>query len=186
MTDISTPPGWYYADGDPLGSQRYWDGSQWQGGPQPAAGQYSAEYPIAGGGRDADRSPLEWYKLAWSRWNQFDGRARRAEYWWFTGVNVLVFVVLYAFMFAGAAASDGGAGPVVVVAAIMVGLYALAVFIPSLAVAIRRLHDTDRSGWWLLLSMIPIVNYIGSFVVLAFQCMDGTKGPNKYGASPKY
>lgn len=62
------------------------------------------------------------------------------------------------------------------------GLYTLAVLIPSLAVSVRRLHDTNRSGWWLLLLLIPL---IGALVILIFTVQDGTPGENTYGADPK-
>jgi uncharacterized membrane protein YhaH (DUF805 family) len=62
-------------------------------------------------------------------------------------------------------------------------IYALAVLIPGLAVAVRRLHDTDRTGWWILIGLIPIVGFI---VLIVFLATDGTPGPNRYGPSPKY
>ncbi|MDT7577550.1 MAG: hypothetical protein QOH17_3883, partial [Pseudonocardiales bacterium] len=62
------------------------------------------------------------------------------------------------------------------------GLYSLAVLLPSLAVGVRRLHDTDRSGWWLLIGLIPI---IGGIVLLVFFVLEGTRGPNRFGADPK-
>jgi uncharacterized membrane protein YhaH (DUF805 family) len=65
---------------------------------------------------------------------------------------------------------------------ILGGLYALAVLIPSIAVTVRRLHDTDRSGWWILLGLIPLV---GTIILLVFVCLDGTPGPNRFGTNPK-
>ena len=183
---MSTLPGWYYAEGDPIGTQRYWDGVQWQGGPQPTMGYGASGFAAAGGGHDPDRSPIEWYKLALSRWNKFDGRSRRAEYWWFAGFNLVILVLLYAAMFGSFALTDGEFGPISAVLAIIAGIYALAMIVPGLAVAIRRLHDTDKSGWWILIGVIPIINYIGGIVLLIFYCMDGTKGPNQFGVSPKY
>ena len=186
MGAMSTPPGWYYADGDPVSTQRYWDGTQWQGGPQPTMGYSSPGFATAGGGHDPDRSPFEWYKLALSRWNKFDGRSRRAEYWWFAGVNLVIIIGLYIAMFGLFALSDGAIGVTSVAIVILFFVYALAMFLPGLAVAIRRLHDTDKSGWWVLIGIIPVINYIGGFVLLIFYCMDGTKGPNRFGSSPKY
>ncbi|WP_455430719.1 DUF805 domain-containing protein [Phytohabitans flavus] len=58
----------------------------------------------------------------------------------------------------------------------------LALFLPGLAVAVRRLHDTDRTGWWVLIALVPIVGFI---VLLVFFLMDGTPGPNRFGPSPK-
>ena len=62
------------------------------------------------------------------------------------------------------------------------GLYTLAVLLPSIAVTVRRLHDTDRTGWWILLGFIPI---IGGIVLLVFYVLEGTRGPNRYGPDPK-
>jgi uncharacterized membrane protein YhaH (DUF805 family) len=99
----------------------------------------------------------------------FQGRARRAEFWQFTLVSVVISIVLDAI---GAAAKFPLLG----------SLYGLAVLLPTLAVTVRRLHDTDRSGWWVLLDIIPIVGWI---VVLVFLCLDSTPGANKYGPNPK-
>ncbi len=66
---------------------------------------------------------------------------------------------------------------------ILGAIYSLGVLLPGIGVAIRRLHDTDRSGWWLLIALIPI---IGALILLVFYLQDGTRGPNKYGPSPKY
>jgi uncharacterized membrane protein YhaH (DUF805 family) len=93
----------------------------------------------------------------------FKGRARRKEYWMFILLNMLVaFVVGFVDGLIGTAPALGG-------------LYNLAVLLPSIAVAVRRLHDSDRSGWWLL---VPIVN-------LVFLIQDGTQGSNRFGPSPK-
>jgi len=67
----------------------------------------------------------------------------------------------------------------------LIGLFFLAIFIPSLAVQVRRLHDTDRSGWWILLGLIPVVNYVGGIVLFVFYCLEGTKGENRLGPEPK-
>ena len=93
-----TTPGWYHAQGDPADTQRWWDGSQWVGDPQPAAAQTAADGGFPGappavnttdlGERYDNRSALEWYKLAWTRWSDFSGRSRRSEYWWFALINL--------------------------------------------------------------------------------------------------
>ena len=62
------------------------------------------------------------------------------------------------------------------------GLYSLAVLLPSIAVAVRRLHDTDRSGWWFLIGFVPIV---GGIILLVFYVLEGTRGPNRFGPDPK-
>jgi uncharacterized membrane protein YhaH (DUF805 family) len=109
-----------------------------------------------------------WKLVVLERYAKFDGRAGRAEFWWFALANVLVNIAL---------------GILFQIASIFVILaigYAIAVIIPSIAVAIRRLHDSDKSGWWLLIGFVPIVGFI---VLLVFYIMEGTAGPNQFGAA---
>ncbi len=131
---------------------------------------------------DADRSPFGWWKLAMSRGFEFSGRARRAEYWWFTFVNLGFLVVLLLPM----VVFETRGGPGFVIPAIGIVLFGLCVVVPALAVAVRRLHDTGRSGAWILIGMIPIINYVGGIVLVVFYCMDGDSGSNEHGPSPKY
>jgi uncharacterized membrane protein YhaH (DUF805 family) len=112
-----------------------------------------------------------WKQVVLERYAQFTGRARRAEYWWFTLASLIIGVVLSML---GAAS---------VIFNIVYFIYALAVLVPSLAVGIRRLHDTDRSGWWLLIALVPFVGFI---ILIVFLATDGTRGTNQYGVSPKY
>lgn len=141
---------------------------------------------------------LEWMLLPFKRYAEFSGRSRRKEYWSFMLLNVIVYLVLGAIVLAGgfplAALSDPMAqptppGPLFYVGAGLLGLYALAIFIPNLAVSVRRLHDRDMSGWFLLLfivgSAIPFVGILVSIGWLVIMCLEGTKGPNKFGADPK-
>ncbi len=117
-------------------------------------------------------NPVDAWKLVvLERYAKFDGRARREEFWWFTLATVIIAFVL------------GVLSAVSHVFWILYLIYAVAVFIPSLAVGVRRLHDTNRSGWWLLIDFIP---FIGAIVLLIFFCSDSTPGPNNYGASEKY
>ncbi|WP_135230200.1 DUF805 domain-containing protein [Deinococcus fonticola] len=119
----------------------------------------------------------------------FSGRARRREYWMFTLVNLIISTLLYIPMMAlglNPAASVGGdmAAQVNPLAYIFGGLYllySLAVLVPSLAVMIRRLHDTGKSGWWILIGIIPLA----SLVLLVFTIMDSEPGSNKWGPNPK-
>lgn len=126
----------------------------------------------------------------------FTGRARRAEFWWFelaalliSAVLVVPAVVLFLIGVAGASTSDSGeitagGGTAVIVAFILyglAGLVSLALTLPIIAATARRLHDTDRSGWWCLLTLVPA----GGIVVLVFCALDGTPGPNRFGPSPK-
>ncbi|HZH10451.1 MAG TPA: DUF805 domain-containing protein [Microvirga sp.] len=103
-----------------------------------------------------------------SKYATFSGRAPRSEYWWFA-----LFGVLLSF---GTQILDLFLGfPVLNLIAM------LAVLVPSIAVGVRRLHDTDRSGWWMLLLFIPL---IGAIVLLVWFCSRGTLGPNRFGSDP--
>jgi uncharacterized membrane protein YhaH (DUF805 family) len=116
---------------------------------------------------------MHWYTDVVKKYAVFNGRAARPEFWWFALCNAIVFVVIYAVVGIIAGRGTGQA----------VGdLYLLAVFLPSLGVAIRRLHDTDRTGWWYLLVFIPI---IGGIVLLVFMVMASDPGSNKYGPNPQ-
>lgn len=119
---------------------------------------------------------MSWYIEALKRYAVFSGRARRKEYWFFVLFNLIVAVVLAIIdMLLGTFSSSSNIG-------LLSGIYSLAVIIPTLAVAVRRLHDTDRSGWWILISFVP---FIGSIVLLVFYVMDGTPGQNRFGPNPK-
>lgn len=107
----------------------------------------------------------------------FSGRARRREFWLFTLFTWIVSCVLQII---SVAASDSVALNVLVTVASL--LFSLFIFIPGLALDVRRLHDTGRSGWWLLICLLPI---IGAIVLLVFFCKAGTAGENEYGPDPK-
>lgn len=115
---------------------------------------------------------------------QFSGRARRAEYWMFALFNWLMswgFYIMLVMMGAtGERTQD--LPPAALGLAMAYALFALAMLIPSLAVAVRRMHDTNRSGWWLLIALIP---GIGALVLFVFLILDGTRGPNRFGDDPK-
>lgn len=116
------------------------------------------------------------------KYAQFSGRARRSEYWLFTLLIIIAEIVYIAVL--GAAGGFSPSGPSGAAMAVM-GIFSLAflgLIIPSLAVSFRRLHDTDRSAWWLLISLIPGV---GGLVLLVFCLLPGTNGPNKFGPDPK-
>jgi uncharacterized membrane protein YhaH (DUF805 family) len=110
---------------------------------------------------------VHWYTDVIRQYAVFDGRATRPQYWWFALINTVISVVLrFAIPGAGAIISE---------------LYGLAVLLPSLGVAIRRLHDTNRTGWWMLVVLIPFVGWIWLIVLLA---RAGDPGPNQYGPPP--
>jgi uncharacterized membrane protein YhaH (DUF805 family) len=120
--------------------------------------------------------------MAINRGSEFGGRSRRKEYWYFVLFNTLI---CFAIMLIGAfiASLAGATADSIGMAANVAGLiYSLAVMSPSLAVSIRRLHDTDHSGWWLLIPIIPI---LGSIVLLVFLVMDGQPGKNRFSPNPK-
>lgn len=131
---------------------------------------------------------MEWMLMPLQRYADFQGRSRRKEYWMFILFQVIVYVVLGTLMAVfGAFTSDmsGDPSPMLWPFIGVFAIFALGVFIPSLAVQVRRLHDRDMSGWWILIGIIPIINYVGSIVLLVFYCLDGTPGPNRYGPDPK-
>ena len=120
---------------------------------------------------------MDWMLMPLRRYAEFSGRSQRKEYWMFFLFQIIVVVVLGIIEGAlGLTGMVAGAyGP-------LTALFWLAVLIPGIAVGIRRLHDTDRSGWWLLLAFVPIV---GAIVLIVFFVTDGTRGPNRFGADPK-
>jgi uncharacterized membrane protein YhaH (DUF805 family) len=127
---------------------------------------------------------MNWYMEVLRKYADFNGRARRTEYWMFTLFNILIYMGLGILAFAAIAlmgrSSSNSAAVLLVVAPIW--LYGLAVIIPGLAVSVRRLHDTGRSGWFILVAFIP---FVGGIILLVFTCMDSQPGPNLYGPNPK-
>ena len=144
---------------------------------------------------------MEWATLPLKKYADFTGRARRKEYWSF----VLLYVVIFALAslidrFAGLRGMVGPYGP-------FTALVLLALVVPAVAVGIRRLHDTNRSGWWLLAAYGPlilstvlglagivqpslamillVIAGAGSILLIVFLVIEGTKGPNAYGPDPK-
>ena len=117
---------------------------------------------------------MHWYLHVLRSYAQFDGRSRRSEYWYFVLFNLLVVVGLTLLDYAVYAATGLGLGLLRLV-------YGLGIFIPAIAVSIWRLHDTDRSGWWLLLAFVPIVD----LVLIWFMAQDSNAGTNRYGQNPK-
>lgn len=107
---------------------------------------------------------IEAVKAAFSKYATFEGRARRSEYWWFILFNFIIAVILNMI-------SPGLLG----------GIWSLATLLPSLAVGARRLHDIDRSGWWLLIGFIPVV---GLIVLIVFFATRGQTMPNRFGLPP--
>ncbi|MBS0476556.1 MAG: DUF805 domain-containing protein [Proteobacteria bacterium] len=130
---------------------------------------------------------MEWMLMPFRRYADFSGRSRRMEYWMFRlfefGVFFAGLIVLGLFSgAAGAAGGDTASGLVGGLGALALVGFFLFSFIPGLAVTVRRLHDTGKSGWMVLISLVPLV---GGIVLLVFLCSDGTRGANQYGEDPK-
>lgn len=119
---------------------------------------------------------VNWYIEVLKKYAVFSGRARRKEYWFFVLFNVIASVVLSVIDgMTGTLDAEGGVG-------LLSGLYGLAVLVPSIAVGVRRLHDIGRSGWWLLVVLVPL---LGALVLLFFAVKDSQPGSNEYGPNPK-
>ncbi|MEU0672792.1 DUF805 domain-containing protein [Streptomyces sp. NPDC006172] len=112
---------------------------------------------------------MHWYVDVLKKYAVFGGRARRQEYWMFTLFSLIISIVL--------AIVDAVIG-----SNILGIIYTLAVLLPSVGVTIRRLHDTDRSGFWLFIVLVPL---IGAIVLIVFLAGEGKRGPNEYGPDPK-
>ncbi|MBI6216298.1 DUF805 domain-containing protein [Proteus sp. DFP240708] len=126
---------------------------------------------------------MNWYlEVIKNNYANFSGRARRKEYWMFTLVNTIIITVLYAILISSVDMNTGEMSSLGSIAGIIIGIYSLAIIIPSLAVTIRRFHDQDKSGWMFLLAFIPAV---GGLIVFVFMCLEGTKGDNRFGPDPK-
>jgi uncharacterized membrane protein YhaH (DUF805 family) len=122
--------------------------------------------------------------VALKKYADFSGRAQRSEFWMFALLVFIIEAVFYTLMgvMGGmgvpGAMPSGAAGLIAIIFMVLM----LGLLIPSIAVTFRRLHDTDRSAWWLLIAFVPI---IGALVLLYFYIADGTAGPNKFGPDPK-
>ncbi|MGW8883335.1 DUF805 domain-containing protein [Streptomyces sp. NPDC055749] len=112
---------------------------------------------------------MNWYLTVLKNYAGFSGRARRKEYWMFVLFNFIAAMVL-----AGIGVAIDTQIPYI--------LYLVATVVPTLAVVVRRLHDTGRSGWWILISFVPLV---GGIILLVFLVSDGKQETNEYGANPK-
>lgn len=121
---------------------------------------------------------MHWMLLPLKRYADFRGRSRRLEYWMFSLGLVIVYVILILLLPFMAGGESGTDHPLFGLLLVAVGL---ALFLPALAVQVRRFHDQGRSGWLVLLGLIPV---IGSLILLVMMCLPGEKGPNAYGPDP--
>jgi uncharacterized membrane protein YhaH (DUF805 family) len=133
-------------------------------------------------------SGFDYFKKCFTQYADFRGRARRSEYWYFTLFSILLFTIPFILLIAGAIAMGKNVeqdapvfSPMIFIGLAVVGIAALALAIPSLAVTARRLHDTGKTAWWYLISFVPF----GSIVLLIFLCQDSEHGKNKWGRNPK-
>ena len=113
---------------------------------------------------------MNWYLAVLKNYAQFNGRARRKEFWMFVLFSSLILIVL------------GAVEWLLGLPAALSGLYNLGVLVPSFAVLFRRLHDTGRSGWWVLVLFVPL---LGALAILFFTAQEGESGENAYGPNPK-
>lgn len=120
-------------------------------------------------------SPFEYFKSALlEKYADFDGRARRSEYWYYTlfltlGMFVAMFVI-------------GSMARFPILLFSLIGILTIGILVPSLAVSVRRLHDLNKSGWFLLIQLIP---FVGGIIFLVWMCTEGTRGRNEFGPDPK-
>jgi len=119
---------------------------------------------------------MNWYLIALKKYAVFSGRSRRKEYWYF-----YLFYILFIFVLTFIDVMIGTYDEVAEIG-LFAGVFILFMLIPLLAASVRRLHDTDRSGWWLLINLIPL---IGVIVFTVFTLQDSKPGENQYGSSPK-
>ena len=119
---------------------------------------------------------MNWYIELLKKYAVFSGRAQRQEYWMFTLFNIIITLVLLIIAGVIATALE------IAAAGLLPNLYTLAVLLPGIAVTVRRLHDTGRSGWWLLIAFVP---FIGAIVLLVFYVQDSQPGENQFGPNPK-
>lgn len=127
-------------------------------------------------GQETKEKNMNWYIDVLKKYAVFTGRAGRKEYWFFALFNIIVSIGLgIVDSVTGTMNAETGMGLLGV-------LYALAILLPGIGVTIRRLHDTDRSGWWVLIAFIPV---IGAIVLLVLMVLDGKPGANQYGPDPK-
>ena len=120
-----------------------------------------------------------WKNAIAKNYANFNGRARRSEYWYYTLMNIIIMIGLQVFI---AVSASSNLSSVSMVLGGLYLIYALGTFIPSIAVAVRRLHDVGKSGWFMFIALIPL---IGSIWLLVLFCTEGNRGENIYGADPK-
>ena len=123
---------------------------------------------------------IDWWKKAvFKNYANFQGRARRAEYWYFTLFNLLVIIPFYFIAMMGVLKESSG---LTILGTTIYALFALGTIVPGLAACVRRLHDLNKSGWNYFICLIPI---IGGIILLVWFFTDGNRFTNNYGEDPK-
>lgn len=122
---------------------------------------------------------MEWFLKVMRQYADFRGRARRTEYWMFGLFVGLIGLVFYAILLGGIFANSS---VLMTLGGLLYGLFCLAVLIPALAVGVRRLHDVGKSGWMMLVGLIP---FVGGIWLLVLYCTDSQYGENQWGPNPK-
>ena len=126
---------------------------------------------------------MSWYLKVLKKYAVFSGRARRKEFWYFELFNFIIYIVLSLLqILLLLLAPSPSLLPLVLGFGVLSWIYSLAVLIPSIAVTVRRLHDTGRSGWWIFIGLIP---FVGGIILLVYMVLDSQAGTNQYGPSPK-
>ena len=119
---------------------------------------------------------MNWFLLALKKYAEFSGRSQRSEYWFFVLFYILILIGLTIVdTMTGLMNAEYGFG-------LLSAVFSLAMFIPSIAVGVRRLHDIGRTGWWILIGLVPLIGFI---VLLIFYVQDSQPGTNQYGPNPK-
>lgn len=122
-------------------------------------------------------------RTCFSKFVTFQGRAQRSEFWFFmlfVIVGQLALGMIDSFLFGTVTTVEGGF-EAQTNTPVLSGIFGLVTLLPAISVAVRRLHDTDRSGWWYWLALIPL---IGIIILIVWYASKGTNGPNTYGADP--
>ena len=123
---------------------------------------------------------IDWVMLPLKRYSDFEGRSGRQEFWMFVLGLFIVEVVI--MVLSAVLTGITGSSAIGMLFSLILILFCLAILVPSIALAFRRMHDQDKSAWFLLLAFVP---FVGGLILLVFYCLPGTVGPNKFGPDPK-
>ena len=163
----------------------YQQGGYQQGGYQQGGYQQGGyQQPSYGYGYQEDDNELSlwgfYMKCLKDKYASFDGRARRKEYWSFALFNAIIYFIFYAVGIFLAVSTRSETLALIVFG--ILGIYALGIIVPSLAVTVRRLHDIGKGGGWIFISFVP---FVGGLILLVFTLLDSEAGENRFGSNPK-